>query len=538
MMAGKLLAGVKRAGGGSDITPWKELTYSSVDQAFEPALSAYSSIRADAILFRPDGLMFYVYGGHQASSGRAFIMSYSLSIAFDLESTLTQIDDIDLNVDSLEITDAAFSPDGSRFYTGDDSSTTGIIQYSLSTPWDVSTLTRQGKFATNRSDMISFNKSGDQLYLFLSSSVYAYSLSVPYDILVSTPSYLGSVNISHVFLPGFTTATNAMLSPDGTNLIVNFGNPEDLIEQYTLTTPYDFSTIVRTEDMYSGLYSSLSKVASTENYWFGFVTSESYGYDINRLPFLDKGSGYAINNMRYVSSCNTPYDSYLGLDFSDDGMTAYHGYNDLLYVYDLVVPYTLYQGSFGTLSYTTYSVYTNLTDFKFSPDGMYLFSVSSDSTTVKVHELTVPYDLREWFTTATKEFVGTITNLRTVDISLDGTQIYVGSGDYIIHYEMATPWDLSTAVKIREVDMQTILGISIYIYGLRFDKTGNRIYIANYNNIIQADLSTPFDLTTSVHAYTIDTTATNSNRNITLDPTGLILSIQSTTNKKIYQYRL
>jgi hypothetical protein len=184
----------------------------------------------------------------------------------------------------------AFNSDGTKMFVSRTSSTQFIIEYNLSTPFDISAATYAGDAArcelgtaatlnpANIGDMVI---SSDGLKMFFvqrainnndnSDRIYRYDLTEPYDI--STCEYVADVN------PDFSEASYDIstavsdpwrfgnlghfnrvkrhhvqgieINPDGTKVFLSFNDASgslDGIREYTLSTPYDLSTLSHVEN--------------------------------------------------------------------------------------------------------------------------------------------------------------------------------------------------------------------------------------------------------------------------------------------------
>lgn len=133
-----------------------------------------------------------------------------------------------------------FKPNGAAMYvsgnTGDD-----INQYSLSTPWDVSTASFIQTFSVAAQDTapreIYFRPDGLRMYFIGASSndIFQYTLSTAWDI--STASY----NQAFSATTAETGSRGLFFKPDGTQMYF-CGVILDQITQYTLGTAWDIST--------------------------------------------------------------------------------------------------------------------------------------------------------------------------------------------------------------------------------------------------------------------------------------------------------
>lgn len=139
----------------------------------------------------------------------------------------------------------AFKSDGTKVYVVDDNAT-GVYQFSLSTPFDVSATSitydnvtfSLSSTASSTPSSIQFKTDGTKMYILDESpdNIYEYNLSTAWDL--STASY-NSVNLNTSSVEGFPKGI--AFKPDGTKMYVT-GSQNDSVFQYTLSTAWDLST--------------------------------------------------------------------------------------------------------------------------------------------------------------------------------------------------------------------------------------------------------------------------------------------------------
>ena len=131
-----------------------------------------------------------------------------------------------------------FKTDGLSMYVGDLGSS-NVIQYTLSTAWDISTAVFLQSVSTNAGQCfgLSFGLNGTKMYVIGPSSfgVSEYTLSTAWDI--STRSYVQNFIVS----TQDTSMTGVQISPDGTKMYLTGAN-SDQVFQYNISTPFDLST--------------------------------------------------------------------------------------------------------------------------------------------------------------------------------------------------------------------------------------------------------------------------------------------------------
>jgi len=187
--------------------------------------------------FNDDGTKMYVCG---ESSDKVY--QYSLSSAYDLSTA--SYDSVSLDV-SGQLDPAprsvVFNNDGSTlFVCGPDD---GVVQYTLSTEYDLSTASYSSNtFSVASQELypcgVIFNNDGSSMYVVGSQhdTVFQYTLSTPFD--VSTASYASKS------LDGGSeqsSSTGLAFNSDGTKIFI-IGETPATIFQYSLSSAYDMST--------------------------------------------------------------------------------------------------------------------------------------------------------------------------------------------------------------------------------------------------------------------------------------------------------
>lgn len=189
------------------------------------------------LFFRPDGTRMFIVGAATDS-----LYQYTLSTPWDLSTA--SYDSVSFSVTTEETGPSGifFRPDGTRMFICGDGADS-MFQYTLSTPWDLST----ASYDTVSLDLSTEDTSPQGIFIradgtrfFIAGngtdSIYQYTMSTPWDL--STASY------DTVFVDTSTediVPVAVVFQSDGTRMII-LGSENDLMYQYTLSTPWDVST--------------------------------------------------------------------------------------------------------------------------------------------------------------------------------------------------------------------------------------------------------------------------------------------------------
>lgn len=222
-----------------------EITGADVTVGYDLANAAYDSVsfsvasqetNPEGLFVSTDGTKMYIVG---ITSDAVF--QYSLSTANDLSTA--SYDSVSFSTTSQTAVPSGlfFKPDGTKMYINDQSA--GVIyEYNLSTAWDISSTAYSNNsinVSTQSTDIMSveFKPDGTKMYLIASNqNVYQYSLSTAWD--VSTVSY---DSVSFSVSSQETTPESVRFSSDGAKMFV-VGQINDAVYQYNLSTAWDLST--------------------------------------------------------------------------------------------------------------------------------------------------------------------------------------------------------------------------------------------------------------------------------------------------------
>lgn len=188
--------------------------------------------------FKPDGTKIYVLNSSSDS-----VLQYSLTTPWDI-TTITS-DGISFNIAGQETTPTGleFKPDGTKMYVMGLTSNR-IHQYTLSTPWNISTATYDVYTLSTNPPAASpqgfvFKPDGTKLYIIGSSSdsVHQYGLSTPWEVRTALLEKSFSVATQD------TSPVDIQFSSQGDGMYV-LGNTGDDVNLYNLSTPWEVDTAV------------------------------------------------------------------------------------------------------------------------------------------------------------------------------------------------------------------------------------------------------------------------------------------------------
>ena len=210
-----------------------------------PDISTASFIRFDSVnvggdargvFFKPDGTKIYTLNNTDQIRETTLSTAWDISTHGSTDYTYTTDQTHNWNPSGLFI-----GNDGTELYVTEISNGDHVVQYTMSTAWDLSTASYTRKFdvSTQESSVrgVSFSEDGTLMFINgLSSDINKYTLSTAWDI--STASY-SQTSSSYNSLT--TAALGMFMKPDGTRFyLVDAAN--DKIQQWSMTTAYDITS--------------------------------------------------------------------------------------------------------------------------------------------------------------------------------------------------------------------------------------------------------------------------------------------------------
>ena len=282
------------------------------------------------VTFKPDGTKVYVTG----TTGNS-VSEYDLSTAW-VVSSATFVQSFSVNAQETIPTGVTFKPDGTKMYvcgtTGD-----GVDEYTLSTPWDVSTATFSFFLSLASQDTgpqaIFFKPDGSRLYM-----------------LGGTGDGINEYDLSGFSVAAQDTApTDVFFKPDGLKMYV-LGDTDNDINEYNLSTAWDVSTAVFLQNFSvaaqdinpAGLF---FKPDGTKMYMTGISSDSVHEYDLSVA--WDVSTAVLLQSFSVTTEERSPE----GVFFKPDGTKMFiTGSSDRdVYEYDLSTAWDISTATFSKL---------------------------------------------------------------------------------------------------------------------------------------------------------------------------------------------
>lgn len=455
------------------------------------------------VFLKQDGTKLYLIG-----NSTDLVRQYDLSTPFDLNTA--KVEKI-LNVSTEEgaPNDLYISPDGLKLYIVGNSGVE-VNEYTLSTAWDVSTATHVQAFSVSAYETVPmglyFKPDGTKMYITGSTgdTIDEYDLSTPWDI--STAVYLQEISVS----AQNTTPMGVFFSPDGTHMYM-VGQTSAEVNQYLLGTPWDVSTAsfvrVQTFNQLGAYY----QMTTLYGGWLNSTGTRLVLHNQTEVWSFTLGTAWDVSTATWDAPTSDLFTTYSqdtapkAIDFKPDGTKMYMAgiTNDKVYEYNLSIAWDVASASF-VQDFSVVTQDASPRGIRFSTDGDKMYVVGQTNDKVYQYDVATPWDVStasfvQDFSVALQEITPT-----GLFFKPDGTKMYVvgTTGDDVNEYALGTAWDISTATFTSNY----VLGESIP-NGIFLDSTGTYMYsIGAFSTILVRKyiLSTPWDVTSATYVGRIN----------------------------------
>ena len=278
------------------------------------------------VFFKPDGTKMYVLG----TTGDD-VNEYTLSTAWDVSTATYTNVSATLTQDTLP-NDLSFSPDGTTLFILGLTNDT-VYQYSLSTAWDVTTISYASKSFSvttqeNAPTGMWMKPDGTTMYIIgtTNDTVYQYTLGTAWDI--STASY---ASISYGFTAQEPTPVAIALSNDGTKMYIIGSNGDDIWE-YTLGTAWNVSTATPVNNVYVGFEENgvaglfVDSTGNNRVYVVGTTADRVFQYNTSTNAIsVDTQKFYITGELYTDSNIVTTGNAYVDGAFTVLGASTFTG---------------------------------------------------------------------------------------------------------------------------------------------------------------------------------------------------------------------
>ena len=454
--------------------------YLTVTPYILAGMTAYATLNISAqetnpsgLFFKPDGTKMYVSG----TSGDD-VNEYSLSTAWDV-STASWVQSFSVSAQESAPRQLYFKPDGTKFFivgTGGDD----VNEYSLSTPWDISTSSYVQNFSVQAQSTVpvglTFKPDGTKMYVSTngtsaSSVTFQYTLSTAWDISSASydsVSYLAGRNSSIYVYNG--------LIFDGTGGTILVCYQDTTNSRTIIMQQWAGGSFFKTATQDTSPSGVSLKPDGTKMYVLGNLGDDVLEYDL-ATAFNASTASY-VQNFVMTSQDGSP----TGLYFKPDGTKFYMvgTTTDNVYQYSMSTAWDVSTASYDSVSFSVATQEAQPYGLFFSSDGTKMYTAGAVSDAVLEYSLSTAWDISSASYSQSFSFVSDETAPRGLTFSQDGSYMFViglaGITDAVRKYTLSTPWDVSTASL-----SQTLLVVSLMgnMSGINFDPTGTYLYLTD-----------------------------------------------------------
>lgn len=222
---------------GNDITQYTLLTAWDITTSSADAVTFSVSTEdtvPEGIIIKPDGSKMYILGNFSST-----VYQYTLGTPWDLSTASYDTVSFNASAQGTDLAGFTIKPDGTKMYIINGALDDTVYQYTLNTPWDMSTASFDSKSfglstQTTGPEDIAFRTDGTRMFIIaktnpIPNSILQYSLGTAWD--VSTASY---DSVSFSIASEDTEPEGFVFRNDGIKMYI-IGNISDSIYQYTLS---------------------------------------------------------------------------------------------------------------------------------------------------------------------------------------------------------------------------------------------------------------------------------------------------------------
>lgn len=454
-----------------------------------------------SMMFNASGTAVYMINNAANTNG---LTKFSLSSAWDIST---------MSYDSSEYFNAYATPSNHRtrfnsdgtalFYMYDGTTTTTeyISEIPLTTAYNINTAQWQNSSLMGNETIptgLAWGDSGNYLYVVGSTgdAVDQFEVLEPYS--VCTARYLRTFSVSGQE----TVPQSVFFKSDGTRMYV-IGSTGDDINQYNLSTAWDISTA-----SYNALFSVATQDTVPAGFCFSSDGTKMYvvGQTNDRIYAYILGTAWDVTTAQLANSVDASYPDYLdisyfantptGLAIKADGTSLYitgQG-QDCVNQIDLAVAYKLIPADIFSVA----DKETLPTAVEFKTDGTKMYVVGSTSDNVHEYDLSTAWDISTAAFNQSFAVGGQETAPNSIAFSSDGTKMFIAgaTGDDVNTYTLSTAWDISTASYTR---VFSISAQELTVTGMYWKSDGLKFWIIGSNSdaVFQYSLSSAWDTTTA-----------------------------------------
>jgi len=141
-------------------------------------------------------------------------------------------------------------------------------------------------------------------------------------------------------------------------------------------------------------------------------------------------------------------------------------------------------------------------DVWLNADMSILWTITAGTNTVTAYTLSTPGDLSTISAAVATLSMTGITSGHGLYVNPDGDKVYASGNGLVIQANLSTAWDLTTGSVVDSFDVKTEVPGAGSGYAMTLDPSGTRLYVADLTDedCAQYNLSTAWDLTTAAYS--------------------------------------
>lgn len=453
------------------------------------------------------------------------LKSYNLSSAWDI-TTINSSAGAESTISTADIYGTTISADGTKLI-GYHSGVGYIYEYTMSTPFDVTTLTADGSTGSlgGASTSGAFNwfiKPGtyDTAYALINRHLYKYTFTGGSIITGTVTRDANFLDLDPANQKNYINSGQLQFKPDGTEFYIGQGT-DSIIERWVLSTAWDITTATKSSDTVP--------FTTAGNIWLKPDGTKIYYVDDGNSKRIDEyniGSSLAFNaadvgkkvvgnsGSAIITATSGAYTSVTAFaDTSAISSWQLFGAQGKADGSGIELTSIVNSYDFPNLSYTGRSFYltgavatlTSAEGMSMKPDGTKIWVLDRASDKIVEFSLSTPYEIDTASSTGTTLDILSYESAGTgIYVNSEGTRlIIIGSNqDEWNEFHLSTGWDLTTATHDQVTSIVSITSGVTAPQDLVFNDDGTRMFIvgANADKIFGYTLSTAFDISTLTSA--------------------------------------
>ena len=449
-----------------------------------------------SVKFSSDGTKMFMLGAQGVA-----VYAYTLTTAFTVSTTNAYIGSFSVASQQSDPYGLAFSSDGTKMFVGGNDGDE-INEYSLSTGFDISTASFVDVLYVGSTDTnplaLTFSADGTKMFFVggQNDSVYRYNLTA-WD--VSTAVYDSAFSVA-----GYTaTPYGIAIDTDGNKMfVVNQGGT---VQQYTLTSTFvspsgyqPVHTTTSTDTQYWTDINSMTanQAAGTGNIYYAISTDDrtiwSVIKDVGGERDIVRNNG---GTWQYNSNSTYGSETWAAGTTNTELATLAQAMEPILTGGAFDVSTSVYSQNFSVSAQDTSPM-----GIAFNANGTKMFVVGNAGQDVNEYALSTGFDV----STASYSQNFSVSSQDTYPIGLgfntNGTKMFVVgyTGKDVNEYALSTGFDVSTASF---TDSFSVAAEITAPSGLCFNPDGTKMFILDFNydarDVSEYTLSTGFDVSTS-----------------------------------------